>query len=101
MDVHAGEKWYSTVCSVGAIVVRAPASPVELECGGAPMSTSGPAEHVDASTADPAIGTKIGKRYVDEDSGLELLGIKAGPNVITVNGKPLVLKEAKPLPSSD
>lgn len=52
---------------------------------------------------DPAFseGTQLGKRYVDESSGLELLCTKAGAGTLAIAAKRLSLKTAKPLPSSD
>ena len=48
-----------------------------------------------------AEGTLLGKRYVHEASGLELLCTKPGEGSLAVDGAALPLKEAKPLPSSD
>jgi hypothetical protein len=52
-------------------------------------------------SADFASGTQLGKRYADETVGIELLCTKAGEGSLALNGEPLLLKEAKPLPSSD
>jgi hypothetical protein len=49
-------------------------------------------------TGDP---TLTGKRYADEDLGLELLCTKAGEGWLSVGDRPLLVKGAKPLPSSD
>jgi hypothetical protein len=46
-------------------------------------------------------GPLLGKRYADDDLGLELLCTRAGTGALTVDGRPLLLKGAKPLPSSD
>jgi hypothetical protein len=46
-------------------------------------------------------GVQLGKRYADEDLGLELLCTKAGTGSLAVDGKPLALKGVKQLPSSD
>ena len=43
----------------------------------------------------------MGKRYADDKSGIELLCTKGGAGALFLNGEPLGLKEAKPLPSSD
>jgi hypothetical protein len=43
----------------------------------------------------------IGKRYADEELGLELLCTRAGTGALTVNGEVLQVKGAKPLPASD
>ena len=51
--------------------------------------------------ADAADGTALGKRYVNEAGDLELLCTKPGDGSLGANGEVLVLKEAKPLPSSD
>jgi hypothetical protein len=52
---------------------------------------------------DPSLagGTQMGKRYADEASGLEVLCTKAGAGTLTLDGAPIELKGAKPLPSSD
>jgi hypothetical protein len=46
-------------------------------------------------------GTLVGKRYRDETSGLEVLCTKVGAGSLSINGVPVPMKEAKPLPSSD
>jgi hypothetical protein len=55
------------------------------------------------SAIDPALagGTQLGKRYADESSGIEVLCSKSGEGTLTLDGKPLEVKGAKPLPSSD
>jgi hypothetical protein len=46
-------------------------------------------------------GSLLGKRYADEDLGLELLCMKAGEGTLAVDGTAIPLRDAKPLPSSD
>jgi hypothetical protein len=81
------------------IVVRAPASDVDLRCGGKPMVAMN--DPVDASEPDPAFseGTQLGKRYSTDD--LELLCTKPGAGTLTVGEVVIGLKEAKALPASD
>lgn len=102
MDLKPGQKLHSAVCDAQFVVVRAPEEPVELGCGGAPLLADGeeaPAgAALDGSLGDGAL---IGKRYADEATGLELLCSKGGSGAVTVNGAPLALKGAKPLPASD
>ncbi|MGH7813702.1 MAG: hypothetical protein ACREQI_06825 [Candidatus Binataceae bacterium] len=43
----------------------------------------------------------IGKRYLCEKCGTEVLCNKAGAGVVECCGNEMKLKEAKPLPSSD
>lgn len=45
--------------------------------------------------------TLIGKRYADEELGLEVLCTKPGANALSVGDQPLQIKGAKPLPASD
>lgn len=100
MELKAGSKLASTVCTTEVIVVKAPAGDVEICCGGQPMVEPG---GEGGGEADPAFteGTQIGKRYADEEAGLEVLCMKAGDGSLSVAGVALPLKEAKPLPSSD
>jgi hypothetical protein len=57
----------------------------------------------ESAAADPAQqdGTQIGKRYVDDARGIELLCTKAGAGTLAVEGVALPVKGAKPLPASD
>ena len=97
MELKPGSRWKSAMSSAEVVVVRAPKSPVTLECGGQPMSTAG------GGTADPAVKADVllGKRYVDGDSGLEVLCAKAGAGPLTVDGRVLTVKETRALPASD
>ena len=49
----------------------------------------------------PGEGTLVGKRYADEESGLEVLCAKPGPGALVADGREVPVKGAKPLPSSD
>jgi len=102
MMLRAGLKLHSAVCDAQVVVVKAPADAVEVGCGGASMLEDGQAgdaaASLDASLGD---GPQLGKRYADDDLGLELLCTRAGSGALTVDGRPLLLKGAKPLPSSD
>ena len=101
MDIKAGARLRSTTCETQVVVVRAPSSPAVIECGGAPMVALDDDSPLAAMTGEPGEGTKLGKRYVDEELGLELLCSKAGDGSLSVDSRPLTLKGAKPLPSSD
>jgi hypothetical protein len=61
------------------------------------------AERPAGGTVDPAHsgGTQMGKRFADPDSGIEVLATKGGAGSLSLDGQPLALKDAKPLPSSD
>jgi hypothetical protein len=102
MKLRAGQKLHSAVCDAQVVVVKAPADPVEVGCGGAPLLEDGQvadgAAKLDETLGD---GPLLGKRYADDDLGLELLCTRAGTGALTVDGRPLLVKGAKPLPSSD
>jgi len=100
MELKPGTKLRSDVCETQVIVVRAPAEDVALGCGGAPLIA---ADTEPTGTPDPALsdGTLIGKRYAEEELGLELLCTRGGTGTLTANGAVLTIKGAKPLPSSD
>ncbi|MFZ0666318.1 MAG: hypothetical protein WAM97_11215 [Acidimicrobiales bacterium] len=98
----AGARLRSSVCTTEVVVVKASNGDVDLRCGGSPMlpvdSTVERAGEPESGFQD---GTPLGKRYVDESSGLELLCTKAGPGSLSVGDQLLTQKTAKPLPSSD
>jgi len=99
--MRVGSRWKSTVDTTEVMVIRGPSGEVDLRCGGRPMVTSGaPAE---PGTVDPAFagGTQVGKRYADDELGLEVLCSKAGQGTLAVGDRALALQSAKPLPTSD
>lgn len=102
MDLKPGTRLESAVDGTEVIVVRAPSQDVDLRCGGHPMHAKGGAAPGGVAP-DPGHGngTQIGKRYADEATGLELLCTKGGEASLSLGDEPLLLKGAKPLPSSD
>ncbi|MBH0122681.1 hypothetical protein I0Q12_25595 [Rhodococcus sp. CX] len=102
MILEAGQSLASSVDTTTVVVVRAPEADVSLTCGGAPMVIGKKGEG-DGSSIDPANvgGAQLGKRYADDDTGLEILCTKPGTGRLDLDGRPLPLKTAKPLPSSD
>jgi hypothetical protein len=102
MQLKPGSRWKSAVDSSEVVVVRPPQGEVSLECGGHPMVPLGEAAP-EGLTISPDFsgGTQVGKRYVEAESGIELLGSKAGTSSLAIDGRPVSLKDAKPLPASD
>jgi hypothetical protein len=99
-ELTVGTRLYSTACHTEIIVIRAPQSHTELSCAGAPMAADdGARSATPAGGADH--GVVLGKRYVDEQTGLEVLCTKAGAGPLVADGRPLVIKAAKALPASD
>ena len=101
-QLKAGARLKSAVCATEVIVIAAPAGGADVQCGGAAMLGAGEAAAAGVEL-DPgaSAGTTLGKRYVSASGDLELLCTKPGKGSLAVGGAPLVLKEAKPLPSSD
>lgn len=104
MSLAAGVKLASVVCGGQAIVIRPPSQDGVLSCGGAPMAPASGGVAADAVTqlgeAQTGHGL-VGKRYVDETAGLEVLCTKSCKGAFAFEGRPLTLKEAKALPASD
>ena len=102
LDVKAGTKLHSVVCSTEVIVVRAPKEPVDLRCGGHALALESAPVPADAEP-EPGFdaGTLLGKRYTDEEKRFELLCTKAGKGSLSLGDVLLQLSGAKPLPASD
>jgi hypothetical protein len=101
VQFRAGQQLVSAVDSTAVIIVRAPAVECTLTCGGVAMAA--PGQPAAAAEPDPSLmgGTQIGKRYVDEADTIQVLCTKAGSGTLALDGKPLVIQAAKPLPASD
>jgi hypothetical protein len=82
------------------MVVRGTDDSSLLTCRGVTM-TEEPVSTVTHTDTDEAPTILVGKRYVDEATGVELLCVKAGAGPLEFAGNRLTLKSAKPLPSSD
>jgi hypothetical protein len=105
MNLKTGQTLMSALDETAVIVVRAPAGDHEVTCGRVPMrdSKSGEAHAVRATAAaEPGgAGAQLGKRYVDAGQTVELVCAKAGSYPLALDGEPLIIKAAKPLPASD
>jgi hypothetical protein len=100
--VKAGQHLCSRVCTTEVIVVKAPSIDVVIACGGEPMAAKNEAISPPAgSPSSGGPGTLLGKRYSDDELGLELLCVKAGGGQLSVNGGLLQMGQARALPASD
>jgi hypothetical protein len=101
-QLKAGARLKSAVCTTEVIVIAAPAAGADVRCGGVAMLAAGETPPEGATLdASASAGTTLGKRYVSAAGDLELLCTKPGKGSLGNGGEALVLKEAKPLPSSD
>jgi hypothetical protein len=97
-----GQALVSAVDATTVIVTRAPEAEAVLTCGGVEMAPAGEAVP-EGAEADPAQlnGTRLGKRYADKAGTIEVLCTKAGDGTLALDGQPLGVQQAKPLPASD
>jgi hypothetical protein len=102
MQLTPGSRWKSTVCDTEVVVVKAPKAEITLECGGAAMIAHAADRPEGGKPAEGlAAGTQPGKRFADEDTGLEVLCTKGGQGSLAIDGRAIQPKEAKKLPASD
>lgn len=101
IQLKAGLRLRSATDACEVVVVKAPADPVDLRCGGHPFLPADAEVTPQSIEAGFDAGTQLGKRYADDELGLELLCTKAGEGAISVGDTILPIKGAKPLPASD
>jgi hypothetical protein len=100
MELKPGTRLESATCDTQVVVVKAPGGELEVRCGGETMRPLG--EGGDRLALPPGgEPTLLGKRYADEALGVELLCTHGGEGALSVGDTPLLVKGAKPLPSSD
>ncbi|MHA4854980.1 hypothetical protein L1080_036555 [Rhodococcus sp. MSC1_016] len=100
--MKTGAKMRSAVCSTEVMVIRAGSGDVTLCCGGVPMLAAD--ESTQAAGVPEAgfdAGTVMGKRYIDTESGVEVLCVKPGAGSVSAGDRTLELSVPKALPSSD
>lgn len=102
ITLKPGARIFGAACTTEAIVVRAPADPVDVRIGGHPalLDAKSRPEGLQATTPAEA-APAMGKRYVDASGTLELLCTKVGAGALAVGDDLCTVKDAKPLPASD
>jgi hypothetical protein len=102
MQVKPGARLKSQVCDTQIVIVKAPATDLDLRCGGVPViEAAGTAGEGLALSAEHSEGTLLGKRYADDELGLEILCSKGGKGSLSIGDTRLEVKGTKALPSSD
>lgn len=98
MTLKAGMRLSTSASACEVLVVRPPENANEgvLTCAGAEMAVD-----VDKGLDDASVDIQLGKRYLDESSGLEVLCVRAGSGPLEFAGRELVVRSTKPLPASD
>jgi hypothetical protein len=104
MQLETGMRLRCATCTTEVIVIRVPPHKVnveQLQCGGQPMvARDDPLDSPFAVHAN-GDGAQLGKRYQDDEDGLEILCTKSGAGTLSCDDKQLMLKQPKVLPSSD
>jgi hypothetical protein len=101
VEVKPGTRLGSTTCETQVLVVKGGPAEIDLRCGGAAMVPVADAAVTGSPVAPFDQGTLIGKRYGDDEAGIEVLCTKAGAGSVSIGDKILVIRGAKPLPASD
>ncbi len=102
MDLKPGSRWRSSVCDTEVVIVKPPKTEVSLECGGHSMvAMATPKPEGLSLSPDHSAGSQVGKRYADDETGVEILCSKAGAGSLSLDGRGVPLKDTKKLPSSD
>ena len=65
------------------------------------MRAHGETRKLVEATVEAGEPVMAGKRYTEEQSGIEVLASKPGKGALSFAGRALSRKEAKPLPASD
>lgn len=102
MQVRSGRRYVSAVCATSIVVVKGPPTDIDLRCGGTTMLPAGESLGSRPGLAEGYDqGTLIGKRYWDEQTGLEVVCTMGGPGSLSLGGRVLPERPPQPLPSSD
>jgi hypothetical protein len=72
-----------------------------LQCGPAALQMRGAEDAAVTVSTDGMDAVQLGKRYKDEQTGIEVLVVKPGPCALNVDGRPMELLQPKVLPSAD
>jgi hypothetical protein len=100
VQLKPGTRFRSTVCATEVVVVRG-ATEVDLRCGGHPVVPIDDTTDNGAPVAPFDQGNLMGKRYTDEEDSIEVLCTKGGEGSLSIGDALMIVKGAKPLPSSD
>lgn len=96
-----GVRLRSAVSDAEIVVVRPAGGDLVLTCGGVPMVGVDETPAPGAAPVGKISPVQLGKRYFDEATGLEVLCSRGGDGPLAVDDRPLQLRGAKALPSSD
>lgn len=101
MEMKPGARLRSAACGAEVVVVRAPAGAVDLCFGGHPaLPATAPAGDLEP-LPDRAGELRMGARYTDAETGVEVLVTKPGTSLLSIGDRLLERRDPKALPASD
>lgn len=99
VGLKVGTRLRAQNSSCEVIVVKGSDDDAALLCGGVEMVADAPAGDVAQLSDGPKV--ELGKRYTDDEAGVEVLCTKAGVGPLSYGARELTLKTAQALPASD
>lgn len=98
MSLKVGSRLRTPTSTAEVIVVKAGAADGDLLCAGGTMTPDAVTVDQQGAGDSPVV---LGKRYTDDESGIEVLCTKPGAGPLVFDGRELVVKTASALPASD
>jgi hypothetical protein len=98
VSLKVGSRLRTPTSTAEVIVVKAGTGAGDLVCAGGIMTTE--AVTVDQQTSGDS-PVQLGKRYSEDESGVEVLCTKPGAGPLVFEGRELVVRSAAALPASD
>ncbi len=98
MPVAPGARLRNNSSACEVVVVKAPTQAGELSCAGVIMTTEA---REGSATAGAGEVIALGKRYSNDEVGIEVLVVAPGEGPLTFEGAELTQKQATALPASD
>lgn len=97
MSLEVGTRLKSAHSACEVIVIKGSGRDAALLCAGSAMA----ADTLAGAQVTDGPRIELGKRYSDDESGVEVLCTKSGIGPLTFENRELSPKAAKPLPASD
>jgi hypothetical protein len=98
VSLKVGSRLRTPTSATEVIVVKAGAEDGDLMCAGGTMTAESVTVEAQTGGDSPVM---LGKRYSDDESGVEVLCTKPGAGPLVFGGRELVIKSATALPASD
>ena len=97
MPAETGKRYVCATCGAEVIVTRGGDEVLYCDHGGG----QGRAEAEDLDEREGSVAIQLGRRYVDEQSGIQVLCTKAGEGSLFIGEREMEVQQPRALPSSD